>query len=89
MTKYSRREEICKDAFKLNNLSLEKIKLRIEKISSNKNVYFKDEISNGKRKLCFRGKPYDKDLVNPYSTNPTTIGLRKLGNQVLGIGVLK
>ena len=81
--------EICKGFNKINKSELIRIKYRIQKSSKNKNVYFKDEMVRGKRNLCFRAKPYDKDEVNPYTTNLATIGLRKLNIRVIGIGKLK
>ena len=82
-------KQICKSFEKLNNSELDKIKANISKGSTNKNVYFKDQIWKGKREICFRANPYDRDEVNAYTTNLTTIGFRKLGLRVIGVGKLR
>ena len=82
-------KEICRNFKSLNNVELERIQSRIKKDKISDNVYFKDFIDNGNRKFCFRAKPYDKDEVNEYTTNLTTIGFRKLGYRIVGVGKLK
>ena len=80
---------ICKRYRKINDAELIRIKLRIQKSSGKKEVYFRDQIAGSKREFCFRAEPYDGDEVNPYTTNLGTIGLKKLGIRTIGIGKLK
>ena len=80
---------ICKRYKKLSNSELIRIKLRIQKSSGKKEVYFRDQIAGNKREFCFRAKPFDRDEVNTYTTNLATIGLRKLGIRTIGIGKLR
>ena len=66
--------------------------LNSKKIDSMKNkgyYYFKDQIDNGKREICFSKKEYNKDEVDPYTTDHYVLGFRKLGVQVIGIGKIK
>ena len=85
----SKTKIICKSYRKINDSELIRLKLRIQKSSGKKEVYFRDQIAGNKRELCFRAEPFDRDDVNPYTTNLTTIGLRKLGIRTIGIGKLK
>ena len=80
---------ICKGYRKINDAELIRIKARIQKSSGKKGIYFSDNIAGNERTLCFRAEPFDRDEVNPYTTNLTTIGLRKLGIRTIGIGKLK
>ena len=85
----SKTKTICKNYRKLNDGELIRIKLRVQKSSGKKEVYFRDQIAENKRELCFRAEPFDRDEVNPYTTNLTTLGLRKLGIRTIGVGKLK
>lgn len=80
---------ICKNFEELNNESLSKIKSQIQSHSKRKNVYFKDHLIDNKREVCFRSIPYSKSEVDPFTTEPTIIGFRKLGIKTIGIGKLK
>ena len=80
---------ICKRFRRLSDSEISRIKLRIQKSSGKKEVYFRDQIAGNKREFCFRAEPFDRDEVNPYTTNIGTIGLRKLGIRTIGIGKLR
>ena len=85
----SKTKTICKSYRKLNDAELIRIKLMVQKSSGKKEVYFRDQITGNKRELCFRAEPFDRDEVNPYTTNLGTIGLRKLGIRTIGVGKLR
>ena len=65
------------------------MKSEVKKKTGSDIVYFKDQIFRNKREICYSNKRFSKSEVDPYTTDLTILGFRKLGLRVIGIGKVK